>query len=85
MRIYFGEEITSLSAQKVDGISPVFNFKGFAYRAIPITECFENASSTKYSTHATSDYTFYALFVGGNAYYHIFAPLQADWVVAPQA
>ena len=41
-------------------------------------ECFENNASTKYSAPATSDDSFYAIFVGGNGYYHIFAVLEVE-------
>ena len=85
LRLFFGDSITSLTAQKVNGISPVFHYKGFSALVGDLSNYFTNSSSTKYSAPATTTNEFYALFVGGNGYYHIFAPLQADWVVAPQA
>ena len=85
LRLFFGDTVKSLSAQKVNGYSPVFNFKAFSLVNKPIADCFSNATSTKYATPATTTNEYYVIFMGGNGYYHIFAPLQADWVVAPQA
>ncbi|MBR6687897.1 MAG: bacterial Ig-like domain-containing protein [Clostridia bacterium] len=85
LRLFFDNTITTLTAQKVNGVSPVFHYKGFAALVGELSNYFTNSSSTKYTTPATTTNEFYALFVGGNKYYHVFAPLQADWVVAPQA
>ena len=85
LRIYFDDSISTLAAQKVNGPSPVFNNNGFTYRAKDLSNYFTNSTATKYSDPARSDYTFYMIFVGGNSYYHVFAPLQEDWIVAQQA
>ena len=79
LRLFFGEEVTTLSSQKVNGYSPVFHIAtNNVHDAEGFTDCFENVTSTSYSAPATSTYSFYAVFVGGNAYYHIFAALEAE-------
>ena len=42
---------------------------------------FTNVTGTTYSNHGSTTYEFYALFVGGNAYYHIFAVVDDCMVV----
>ena len=79
LRLFFGEEVTTLSSQKVNGYSPVFHIAtNNVHDAEGFTDCFENVTSTSYSAPATSTYSFYAVFVGGNTYYHIFAALEAE-------
>lgn len=78
LRLFFGESVTTLSEQKINSYSPVFHtVTNDVYHPNSI-ECFENNASTKYSAPATSDDSFYAIFVGGNGYYHIFAVLEVE-------
>ena len=78
LRLFFGESVTTLSEQKINSYSPVFHtVTNDVYHPNSI-ECFENNASSKYSAPATSDDSFYAIFVGGNAYYHIFAVLEVE-------
>lgn len=79
-RIFFENE-ASLTQQKVDGVSPFIYletseqyFKGFE-------NYFDNNTSTKYATPATCDYTFYAIYLGGNGYYYDFAVISESWIL----
>lgn len=81
-RLFFGEEVTKLAEQKVNEVSPVFNHNiANYYLTSDITTYFTNPTSKSYSAPAVSTHDFYALFAGGNGYYHAFIPLGDSWVV----
>lgn len=81
-RIFFGDEITSLSEQKVNGYSPyIYKVNSDYYIDEGMTQYFDNNTSTNYTEPVTTEYDIYVLFVGGNTYYHCFAILDASWFV----
>ena len=78
LRLFFGDSVTKLAEQKVNGYSPVFHTVTNDVYYENSIGCFDNNTSTKYSSPATSDDSFYAIFMGGNGYYHIFAVLDVE-------
>ena len=78
LRLFFDSSITSLTAQKINSYSPVFYTVSDDVYCPNFINYFENNASTKYSSPATSSYSFYSIFVGGNGYYHIFATLKVE-------
>lgn len=82
-RIYFDDSITALADQKIDGLSPVFrncyqNLNlgvGFAEEVLGISEAEAKASS--YSSPIVFSGDIYAMYTGGNKYYHQLVIL--DW------
>jgi hypothetical protein len=81
-RIFFGDEVTNLNTQKVNGYSPyIAKTNSDFYLEGGMAQYFNNPTSTSYSNPVTTDYEIYALFVGGNVYYHVFAILDASWFV----
>ena len=79
-RIFFGNEST-LSEQKIDGVSPFIHLPTANANIGNLKDYFENSDSTKYSAPATTEYTIYALYVGGNGYYYGFVVLSTSWMV----
>lgn len=79
-RIFFGNEST-LNEQKIDGVSPFIHLPTANANIGNLKDYFENSDSTKYSAPATTEYTIYALYVGGNGYYYGFVVLSTSWMV----
>jgi len=83
LRMYFAEGgVTSYATQKIDDISPVFcegtqyYTTGKTFRDMVLGS---NYSTTTYSTNPGKFLDIYALFIGGNGYYHKFVILdEAD-------
>ncbi len=83
-RFFFGNDVTSLTTQKVNNASPVFNFNiAEYYLTNAFDSYFDNPTSTSYQDPITTIYDIYALFVGGNSYYQAFIPLNDSWLVSP--
>lgn len=81
-RIFFGDEITSLNQQKVNGYSPyIYKVNSDYYIDEGMAQYFDNNTSTSYTDPVTTEYDIYVLFVGGNKYYHCFAILDESWFV----
>jgi hypothetical protein len=82
-RIFFGSDISSLSAQKVNGASPYLYWVNCNnYLTDDLINYFENGSSTSYSSPATASCDIYAVFIGGNANYHDFIILDDSWMIS---
>ncbi len=82
-RIFFDDSVTKLDEQKINSSSPVLNFNiANYYLTNGLSSYFTNATSKSYSNPATTSYDIYALFVGGNSYYHAFIPLGDTWIVS---
>lgn len=82
LRMYFANGgVTSYTTQKIDNISPVFcdgsqyYTTGATFREMMLGA---NYSTTSYSTNPGKFLDIYALFIGGNAYYHKFVILKAE-------
>ena len=87
LRIYMdSSSVTSLPTQKVtvNGVaaSPVFHVLSANSNITgEFKDYFTNVTGTTYTNNGSTTYEFYALFVGGNAYYHIFAVLDDCMIV----
>ena len=85
-RIFFGNGIADDASQKVNGSSPYLAKANAAvFQINPLTNYFNNADSASYAEPATANADIYALYVGGNKYYHIFVPLADAWFVSTAA
>ena len=84
IRFWFTDgKVTSLNAQKIDGnCSPVFcdgtqyYTTGKTFSEMVLGD--KSFSNTSYSTPTTGYYDIYALFIGGNTYYHKFVILSEE-------
>lgn len=82
-RIFFSDSVTKTDEQKINSSSPVINFNiANYYLTNGISSYFTNPTSKNYEAPATTTYDIYALFVGGNSYYHAFIPLGDTWVIS---
>lgn len=87
MRFFFDENISNLAGQKIsaDGqsASPAIHLPTSNYNTNQdIGSLFvATAEETKYTTPAISTHTMYAIFMGGNNYYHVFNILDPSWIV----
>ncbi len=79
-RIFFGDE-SKLSEQKVGDVSPFIHLPTANANVGDFASYFENNASTSYSNPATTEYSMYALYVGGNGYYYGFAVISESWIV----
>ncbi|MBO5866460.1 MAG: bacterial Ig-like domain-containing protein, partial [Clostridia bacterium] len=89
LRMYFaGGGINSYETQKIDNISPVF-CEGTQYYTTDKTfremMLSANYATTSYSTNPGKFVDIYALFIGGNGYYHKFVILKAEDVKPMEA
>ena len=89
LRMYFaGGGINSYEKQKIDNISPVFcegtqyYTTGKTFRELALAA---NYSTTSYQTNPGRFLDIYALFIGGNGYYHKFVVLKAEDVKPMEA
>ena len=84
-RIFFGDSVTKLSEQKVNGVSPFIYWETSDYYLTkPLQTYFENALSTKYATPGTTKCNVYAMLLGGSDYYHDFVMFGDSWIEAPE-
>lgn len=86
LRIFMDDKVTNLTTQQVtiqgEPTSPVFHIPSAnSNLKTTFTDYFTNVGGTKYTDHGSTTYEFYALFVGGNAYYQIFAVLDDCMIV----
>ncbi len=86
LRIFMDGKVTSLDTQQVDIrgelASPVFHILSANSNLTgEFKEYFTNVDGTTYTEHGSTTYEFYALFVGGNQYYQIFAVLDDSMIV----
>ncbi len=84
-RFFFDEEIDVYDDQKIDGASPTFN-NGAQYYTTSSTVgdlIFDNAElfPNDWKNPATATKEIYALFIGGNTYYHEFVILEETHVM----
>ena len=89
LRIFMDGKVTSLSTQQVtiqgEPTSPVFHILSANSNITgEFKDYFTNVTGTNYTNHGSTTYEFYALFVGGNAYYQIFAVLDDVMIVNTQ-
>lgn len=81
-RIFFGDTVTKLDEQKVNGYSPfLYKENANAYLTEGMLKYFTNSTSKDYTAPVTTTYDIYALFIGGNAYYHDFVIMSDSWFV----
>lgn len=85
-RFYLDPSITGVAGQKVDNVSPVFQVGNHYYSlgsqtAIPEMLIGDATwSSTSYSEPGKVSKNVYALFIGGNNFYHQFIILDESWI-----
>ena len=82
-QIFFGDEVVSNKTQFVNGVSPyLFYVNSNNYLTNKLSTYFTNASSALYSDPAIANCDIYAIFVGGNSYYHSFVVLNDSWLIS---
>ena len=86
LRFFFGDAVTDFNSQKINGYSPyIYHINSNYYLSEGHDKYFVNFQSTDYANPVTTEYEIYALFVGGNGFYHCFAILEDSWFVNQQA
>lgn len=80
---WFDSSIATYDAQKVNAISP------YLYQSVTLTYGYDLATnfgtgttgvSRDFANPIQTNVTIYAIYVGGNNYYHAFQPLAASWI-----
>jgi len=90
LRFFFDETITALSGQRVEvdgqSASPVFHmptcdhyYQNGIESLFEITH--EDGESISFAAPGISKHSVYAIFMGGNNYYHVFNILDPSWIV----
>ena len=81
-RIFFGSDVAVQADQSINGISPfIYHHSVNLYLPDGIKSYFTKPNSTSYSAPATTEYTVYAMFVGGNGYYYDFMIFGEEFMV----